>query len=255
MVVAVSGYSLDRTRRPEEEDLPLVTHCTDDARCPSPDAPPDPPGLRATIGHAARHVIDGVIVPVALFYGGLRLLGLVGAIIAALAWGYGALIVRLVLTRKVPVVLLVTLVTLTVRSIVGLSTGSAVLYFLQPTLGTLLVALAFLVSVSLRKPLAERVAHEFVPLPQAFATAPWVRRFFVRISLLWAMVFLANFAVSLWLLVTQTLEAFLIVRTSVSLGLTGLAIVASTLLFFSAARWHGLQISIGDRTTPAEASA
>jgi hypothetical protein len=213
------------------------------------------PRLGTTVRHAARHVVDGVVAPVALFYGGLRLFGLTGAVIAALTWGLGALVVRLVVTRRVPVVLLVTLATLAVRSVVALSTGSVVLYFLQPTLGTLVVALAFLVSVSLRRPLAERLAHEFVPLPEAFATAPWMRRFFTRISLLWAMVFLANFAVSLWMLITQTLEAFLIVRTSLSVGLTGLAIAASTFLFFRMARWHGHKVTLRARTSPLEANA
>jgi intracellular septation protein A len=205
------------------------------------------PGLRSTAGHAARQQIDGVILPLVLFYGGLQLLGLTGAILAALAWGYAALVVRLVTGRTVPGVLIITLVTLTVRSFVSLATGSVFMYFLQPTLGTLLVAVAFLVSVPLGRPLAQRLAGDFLVLPEAIGTAPWVRQFFMRISLLWAFVFLANFAVTLWLLVTQALETFLILRTVVSIGLNGSAVAASILLFVSMARWHDLRVAIGSR--------
>ena len=47
-------------------------------------------------------------------------------------------------------------------------TGSAVVYFLQPTLGTMMVAMAFLASVPLRRPLAAKVATDLVPLPAGF---------------------------------------------------------------------------------------
>jgi intracellular septation protein A len=203
------------------------------------------PGVAAR--HAARHVVDGVVVPLALFYGGLQLLGLTGAVVAALVWGYGALAMRLVARKKVPGVLVVTLLTLTVRGVVSLATGSVFVYFLQPTLGTLLMAVVFVGSVLARRPLAQRLAHDFMPLPDGFARQPWVRRFFARISLLWAFVFVANFAVSLWLLVTQTLEMYLVVRTTMSLGLTGLAIAGSTALFVAMARWHDLRVAVGGR--------
>jgi len=39
--------------------------------------------------------------------------------------------------------------------------------------------------------LAEKLAHDFVPLPAWFVTRPRVHKLFVRISLLWALVSLA----------------------------------------------------------------
>src|SRR6266545_1225359 len=67
--------------------------------------------------------------------------------------------------------------------------------------------------------------------PEALLAHPGVRRFFQRVSLLWAAVFLAITGISMWLLVSQSLATFLWSRTVASLALTGLAIVASTWWF------------------------
>jgi uncharacterized membrane protein len=112
-----------------------------------------------------------------------------------------------------------------------LATGSAFLYFLQPTLGTGLVAGVFIGSTLLGRPLAMRLAADFMPLPEALLAHDGVRRFFLRISLLWAGVFLANAGISLWLLVSQSLATFLWTRTVASLVLTAVAVAISTLAF------------------------
>jgi uncharacterized membrane protein len=123
------------------------------------------------------------------------------------------------------------IVGMTARTALALATGSAFLYFLQPTMGTGLVAGVFLGSVLLGRPLAQRLAADFLPLPEALLARPGVRHFFQRVSLLWAAVFLANAGISLWLLVSQSLATFLWTRTVASLALTGLAIAASTRWF------------------------
>jgi len=76
-----------------------------------------------------------------------------------------------------------------------------------------------------------RLAADFMPLPEALLAHAGVRRFFQRISLLWAGVFLANAGISLWLLVSQSLATFLWTRTVASLVLTGAAVAISTLAF------------------------
>jgi uncharacterized membrane protein len=76
-----------------------------------------------------------------------------------------------------------------------------------------------------------RLAADFLPLPEALLAHDGVRRFFLRISLLWAGVFLANAGISLWLLVSQSLTTFLWTRTVASLVLTGAAVVVSTMAF------------------------
>ncbi len=189
------------------------------------------PSPRMLAGRALPHVLEGTLVPLVLFYGGLRLLGLWGALIAALAWSYAAVLRRIVLRQRVPGMLLLGVAAVTARAAVALATGSVFVYFLQPTLGTVLVAGAFLVSVPLRRPLAERLAADFLPLPPSLLTRPRVHRFFLRISLLWAFVFLANAGVALWLLVSQPIAVFLVGKTAASAVLMVAAVAVSTLSF------------------------
>jgi intracellular septation protein A len=185
------------------------------------------PRLAALARHATPHLLETTLIPLGLFYGGLQLFGLWAALLAALVWSYTSLLRRLVTRRRVPGMLLLGIAGLTARTALALATGSAFLYFLQPTVGTGLVAAVFLGSVLLGRPLALRLAADFLPLPEALLAHDGVRRFFLRISLLWAGVFLANAGISLWLLVSQSLATFLWSRTVASLALTGLAIAVS----------------------------
>jgi intracellular septation protein A len=189
------------------------------------------PRLAAVARHATPHLLETTLIPLGLFYAGLQLFGLWGALLAALVWSYTALLRRLLTHRRVPGILMLGIVGLTARTALALATGSAFLYFLQPTVGTGLVAGVFLGSVLLGRPLAQRLAADFLPLPEALLARPGIRHFFQRVSLLWAAAFLANAGISLWLLVSQSLATFLWSRTVASLTLTGLAIVASTWWF------------------------
>jgi uncharacterized membrane protein len=194
--------------------------------------PPFPiPRLTALARHATPHLLEATLIPLALFYGGLQLFGLWGALVAALVWSYTSLLRRLVARRRVPGILVLGIIGLTARTALALATGSAFLYFLQPTLGTALVASVFIGSVVLGRPLAQRLAADFVPLPESLLAHDGVRRFFRRISLLWAGVFLANAGISLWLLVSQSLSTFLWTRTVVSITLTAVAVAISTRAF------------------------
>jgi hypothetical protein len=190
-------------------------------------------------------VLEGTLVPVALFYGSLRLVGPVGALVAALAWSYAAVLRRLVLRRRVPGLLLIGTIALTVRTAISLATGSLFVYFLQPTIGTIATASAFLLSLPTGRPLAERLAADFVALPPALLAHPVTRRLFSRITLLWAFVLLANAAMTLALLLTEEIATFVVTRTLASLLLTGGAVVASTVWFRQSLRRHGLLGSAG----------
>jgi len=189
------------------------------------------PRLTALARHATPHILEATLIPLALFYGGLQLVGLWGALIAALLWSYSSLLRRLLMRRRVPGVLLLGIVGLTARTALALATGSAFLYFLQPTLGTGLVATIFIGSTVLGRPLAMKLANDFMPLPESLLAHAGVRRFFHRISLLWAGVFLANAGISLWLLVSQSLTTFLWTRTLASAVLTVGAVAISTMAF------------------------
>ena len=132
---------------------------------------------------------------------------------------------------------------ITARSALALASGSSSLfvYFLQPSLATALVGGAFLLSVPLGRPLAERLADDFVPMPASFLKRPKVRQLFVRISLLWALLSLANAAGTLALLLNVPLEhahglvgpvgVFLAAKTGISWLLTGAGVAVSAWWF------------------------
>lgn len=177
--------------------------------------------------HALPRVLEGMIAPVVVFYAGLALLGLNGALVTAVTWVYGGIVVRLVRRRPVPGTLVLAALGVTARAAMAAVTGSAVVYFLQPTLGTMLVAMAFLASVPLRRPLAAKVATDLVPLPEGFLAHRHVHRLFLRLSLLWSLVFTLNTGLSAWLLFRHSIVAYLWIRTPVVALLGAVAVVIS----------------------------
>ncbi|MFV2177475.1 VC0807 family protein [Actinomadura sp. LOL_016] len=184
------------------------------------------PRIRALLVHALPRFFEGVIAPVLVFYAALTLLGLNGALVAAVAWVYGGIAYRYLRGHPVPGMLMLAAVGVTVRAGLSAATGSAVVYFLQPTLGTLLVSMSFLASVPLGRPLAMKLARDMAPIPDAFLKHGRVHRFFLRISLLWSMVLFTNVLVSVWMLFNQSIGTYLWLRTSIvaALGAVGVGI-------------------------------
>jgi hypothetical protein len=200
------------------------------------------PSLRTLARSAGPHLLEGTLAPVALFYGSLRLFGLWAALGAALVWSYGALSCRMVARRRISGILLLGVATLTARTLLAALSGSVFVYFLQPTLGTALVGIVFLASVPAGRPLAGRLAQDVCGLPPSFTEHSGVRRFFSRLSLLWAGVCLANAGVSLWLLTHRPVASYVVERPIVSLLITGVAIGVSARWFFRSMRRHGITI-------------
>jgi hypothetical protein len=190
------------------------------------------PRLRDVFRRAVPKIAEAILIPLGLFYAALSVLGPKAAICTALAWNIMALLRRIWRRERLPGLLLLGTVGLTARSVVALvSSSSLFVYFLQPSLGTALLGGAFLLSVPLGCPLAEKLAHDFVPLPPSFFKRPKVRQLFVRISLLWALVSLINAAGTVALLVDVPISTFLAARTGFSWALTIGGVVLSSWWF------------------------
>jgi hypothetical protein len=197
------------------------------------------PKLRDLARHAAPKALEATVVPVALFYLTLKLLGPTGAICMALGWNYLALVRRLVRREKVPGLLVLSSLALTARSLLALASGASLfVYFLQPSLATALIGGAFLLSVPLGKPLAEKLAHDFVPLPPGLLKRPRIRRLFLHISLLWALVLITNAAGTVALLLNVPIATYLLAKTGLSSGLTLAGVVVSFWWFRRGLRRH-----------------
>lgn len=213
--------------------------------------PFQPPRLRALARRAMPHVVEGTLVPVALFAGALHLAGTGGALVLALAWSYAAVLRRLLTGRRIPGLLLLGAAALTARTVLAAATGSLFLYFLQPALGNVVAAAAFLLSVPSGHPLALRLAEDFVPLPPSLISHPAARRVFLRISLLWAAVLTANAAVTVVLLLTTPTLGFLVLRTLATLALMAGGVGLSAAWFRRALARHGLVAAPARAARPA----
>jgi intracellular septation protein A len=194
------------------------------------------PRVRTLARHALPRVIESTIIPVGLFYVFLRVAGVWGAVIAGLGWSYAAIARRLLRGDRVPGLLVLAALGMTVRTAIAAASGSVFLYFLQPSLVTVVVAVAFLLSVPAGKPLAERLAHDFCPLPASLMDRPAIKQVFVRITLLWAFVNLVNATVTIWLLLTTPVAVYVAAKTLVSLAVTAAGIAVSVLWFKRATR-------------------
>lgn len=195
--------------------------------------------------HALPNVVHGKLIPLVVFLGFLDWAGTTGALLAALSWSVGVMIHRRATGQPIPGLVLFSTIGLAARTILALATGSMVVYFLQPTISTALVGLAFLISVPLGRPLAGRLAHDFCPFDADTAAHPMLRLFFLRLSLLWAFTSLLNAAVTLWLLLTQPVTTFVVVKSFMGPSFTAITITIAVLWFRRRMQRAGMQVRFG----------
>jgi intracellular septation protein A len=185
---------------------------------------PSPRKLALDVG---RHLGESVVGPLAIFYAVLVTAGLHAALIGALAWAYTVVGVHLLRRSRPPVLLLVTAAMATLQAGVATAANSATVYFLQPTAATYLFAGALLLTVPLERPLIQRLAHDFCPLPEHVLACNPVRKLFQRLSLLWGSVLLVNASTTLALLLTTPPSQSMPVATAASVPVFLLALWAS----------------------------
>lgn len=189
------------------------------------------PRLRDIARHALPNIVEGRLVPLVLFIAFLEIAGTLWALLIALAWTLACLAYRVATGRRVPGLIVVSAVALTACTIAALVTGSMVVYFIQPTISTVLIGTAFLVSTLAGRPLAARLADDIVPLDAATKAHPLVRQFFVRLSLLWSLTSVINALITLWLLFTQSITTFMVVKSAMGPGF-GIVMITTALLWF-----------------------
>ena len=134
--------------------------CTSE-RCPGEPADPSPEDrARLSHGHvlvalgrqSLPHVLEATLVPAIISYVLLLTVSPGAAMIAVLVWTYFAVGRRLVRGREIPAILLLATVGLTVRTIIGVASGSTFAYFVQPVATTVVLAALFAGSVVIGRP-------------------------------------------------------------------------------------------------------
>ena len=203
------------------------------------------PAPRAAVLHAIPIVVEGLIAPVVVFYVMLLLAGFRAALVATLVWSYAAATRRVLRGERVSTVLILGSLLVTLRVVVSFITGSAFLYFAQPLVGTVIIAVILVISAIIRRPFTQRFAHDFCPLDPVLLAQPRVQAFFIRISLMWASVLLVNSGLVAWLLVTSSLRSFILERTAITWSLTATAIFLSIYGFSATMRRDGCIVRWG----------
>ena len=202
-------------------------------------APFELPPLRVLARHALPRIVEGVIIPTLLFLGLLRLAGPMWAIAGGLVWSSLVIASRVARRRPVPTLVMLGLAALALRTTFSLAAGSSFLYFLQPTVGAAAAGCVILASALVGRPVILRLARDFCPLPDDVMAHGHLRRFFLGISVLWGVVQLLNAGITLWLLLSQSLGTFVVLRTTLGSVLTGSAIAITIVWFQRLHRTNG----------------
>jgi uncharacterized membrane protein len=214
---------------------------------------PHRPSLVAVIRRVSTSLLVAVVIPAVVFYSVFVVAGVWTAIVAALVWSYGAIAWRAATRRRVSGLLVLAAFLLTGRTLLSVVADSTWLYFLQPVISDGIVAGLFLLSLASTRPVVARLAGDFYPMDHELASRPRVRRLFRNLTIIWAVLGLAKASMTLWLLQSQTLDTFVLVKGVATLTINVLAAVATIGLAALVARKEGLIGSL--RLVPAAVPA
>jgi hypothetical protein len=156
--------------------------------------------LRPALLRAARLFLETVLVPTALLFVLLHTVGLVAGLVAVLSWCGLTIGIRWISGRHLPGTLLLCAGSLCTRAGVALLLSSALVYLLQPVVGSIVMAGLFLGSAAAGRPITMRLARDFVALPAHLFHHRGVHRMFTQVALLWGIGRLLDAGMSLGVL-------------------------------------------------------
>lgn len=190
--------------------------------------PQQRPHLRDVVRRTAVSLVVACAIPAVVFYTCFRVSGVWTAIIAALVWSYGAIAWRALTGRRTSGLLLISAVVMTARTLVAVTTDSTFVYFLQPILTDAVIAAVFLGSLRTARPMVARLAGDFYPMDGELAVRPRIQRLFRHLTAMWALLCLGKAVFVLWLLLSQSLETFVLAK-SVAVLLVNVTAIAVTI--------------------------
>jgi hypothetical protein len=180
--------------------------------------------LTAVARRGLPGIIEASLVPSAIFLIVGGAVNTTAAMIAVLVWGYGTMLRRTLMGKEVPSVLVLAMFGLTVKTLVGVLSGSTFAYFLQPVATTVAVGAVFFGSVLIGRPLIARIAHDFCPISPEVASRPSVMRLFAGLTVLWATVQLVNAGATLGMLFSLPTTLFVVLKPAASLLISAAAV-------------------------------
>ncbi|HET9665456.1 MAG TPA: VC0807 family protein, partial [Desertimonas sp.] len=153
--------------------------------------------------------------------------GATTAMLAVLVWGYATILRRALTGRAIPSLLVLAMCGLTVKTLVGVVSGSTFAYFLQPIATTVAIGAVFFGSVLVGRPVIARIAHDFCPISPEVASRPSVVRLFAGLTVLWATVQLINAGATLGMLFSLPTTLYVVLKPATSLLISAAAVTVT----------------------------
>jgi hypothetical protein len=209
-----------------------------------------PLAVRSVLRSSAPRIVRDALGPIASFYVGWKLAGLVVGIFCATAF---ALVMyrRERRSGRPAVIVRVALGLVLVRATIGLITGDAKVYLGQDVAIDACLGLAVLGSVVIRRPAGELFAREVYPFPDEVCASATYRDIFRTVTIVWGTYFLARSAVRLAALILLNVDGYVLVQV-----LTGAPLIVALLawsIFYTARRFRRSE-EWGDAIAAAEAA-
>ena len=192
------------------------------------------------MGHLGLSLLTANVVPAVVFYVCLATMNVWAALVAALAWCYGAIGWRLATRRRTSGLLVLTVVGLTAKTAMTFASGDTYLYFIQPAISNAVIALVALLSLATARPFVARLAADFYPMTDDLAERPRLQRLFWHLTLMWAMVCVVKAVLTVWLYESQSLNTFVVMKSTVFLAITLVAAAVTIVAAVRVARREGL---------------
>lgn len=197
---------------------------------------PRPLCLLRTVGW---NVMESLGLPLVAYLAGAWLAGRNVGLVASVAVIWLTALGRKVVTGSVPGLLVISAMVLTIQTVAAIATGDLWIFLLHFPMGNLALCVLFALGARGPDPLCARLAAEVIALRQP-GHLPGLHRFFQRVTLVWAGIFLLLGATLGALLATQPVPAFLELSTVATVALLAAGAAGCALWFRVVLRRLGL---------------
>lgn len=170
------------------------------------------PSLTAIVRHLTISLLIATLIPSAMFTVCMEAWGVTCALVATLVWCYAVMAWRVHRRQRISGLLVLTLASLTAKSLFALVSGSTYFYFIQPAITDIVIAAIFAASMASARPMALRLAADFYPMDDDVLGRPRVQRLCRWLTVFWANVFLAKGVLTIWLLESLSTGTFVAVK-------------------------------------------
>jgi hypothetical protein len=141
--------------------------------------------LKPTLIRGALLMLETAVIPTLLLYACTITVGDLWGLVAVLGWCALCVGARLTMRQRVPSMLLFAVGGLVGRTTLALLFSNMYVWLFQPIIGSLFMAVLFLGSAAIGRPVTVPLAKDFVALPSQLFRDRRVRRIFVNVSLVW----------------------------------------------------------------------